>query len=289
MSDGNGHPYSWSAICNGYSPLEMAKCSFPAIPEYLSMQSWPQARLPAVEVTHVWTQDDELSKKISRASRVRNIVHTPEAMIGHVDGILLARDDVENHRQFAEPFIAAGLPIYVDKPFALSHQAALDFFALATRPAQIFSCSALRFAKEMLLTNKDIENIGGITHILAQVPKSWERYAIHVIEPILKNCGPMSNIRNVRIHTLGAYGDGIGMSFDWGDVGGTCEIRALGSEPSPISVEYSGPNGVLKTHFVDPFSAFKIALDVFLHDSVIGRKSHSEETLNTITILELAQ
>jgi hypothetical protein len=31
MIEGNGHPYSWSAIVNGYNPEEMAKCPFPMI------------------------------------------------------------------------------------------------------------------------------------------------------------------------------------------------------------------------------------------------------------------
>ena len=35
LSSDNGHPYSWSAIFNGYDPEEMARCPFPGIPEYL--------------------------------------------------------------------------------------------------------------------------------------------------------------------------------------------------------------------------------------------------------------
>ena len=74
MSDGNGHPYSWSAICNGYSPVEMAASGFPVIPEYLSKQTWPEARLPDVAVSHVWTQDPATSNKIARAALIPNIV-----------------------------------------------------------------------------------------------------------------------------------------------------------------------------------------------------------------------
>ncbi len=36
MIEGNGHPYSWSAIVNGYNPKEMAQCPFPVIPQYLA-------------------------------------------------------------------------------------------------------------------------------------------------------------------------------------------------------------------------------------------------------------
>ena len=36
MSEGNGHPYSWSAIINGdYDEKAMADCSYPVIPAYL--------------------------------------------------------------------------------------------------------------------------------------------------------------------------------------------------------------------------------------------------------------
>ena len=36
LSEGNGHPYSWSAIINGsYAPEIMAECGYPTIPAYL--------------------------------------------------------------------------------------------------------------------------------------------------------------------------------------------------------------------------------------------------------------
>ena len=81
ISDGNGHPYSWSAICNGYSPVDMATCGFPVIPEYLSEQTWPRARLPDVEVSHVWTQDPAISNKIAKATLIPNIVKTPQELL----------------------------------------------------------------------------------------------------------------------------------------------------------------------------------------------------------------
>ena len=41
MSEGNGHPYSWSAIFNGYDADAMRDCPFPAIPEYLARRRFP--------------------------------------------------------------------------------------------------------------------------------------------------------------------------------------------------------------------------------------------------------
>lgn len=286
MSEGNGHPYSWSAIFNGYEPSAMAECGFPGIPSYLAKQVFPQDCIQGARVTHVWTQDRTRSRHIAEAAFIDKVADAPEDMIRQVDAVLLARDDAENHRRFAEPFIAAGLPIYVDKPFAFSRKAAVDFFTLETRPAQIFSCSALRFAREMLLTPQEIESIGGITHISAQVPKSWNKYAIHAIDPILKNCGSMGNIHNIRTRSLGQDGDGTEVIFDWHDGAKTCEIKALGDKPSPILVKYSGQCGAITTQFSDSFAAFKSALVVFLKDSVLGNTSHSADVVTAIEILE---
>ena len=52
LSPGNGHPYSWAAICNGYDPDALGDCGFPAIGTYLAQQRWPEARLSDVTVPH---------------------------------------------------------------------------------------------------------------------------------------------------------------------------------------------------------------------------------------------
>ena len=38
LSEGNGHPYSWSAIFNGCDMSFMKDCGFPVIPGYLAKQ-----------------------------------------------------------------------------------------------------------------------------------------------------------------------------------------------------------------------------------------------------------
>ncbi|MFA5865792.1 MAG: hypothetical protein WC975_14050 [Phycisphaerae bacterium] len=52
MVDGNGHPYSWSAIFNGYDPIEMAKCPYAGIPAYLDKEPKDTLQIPGTHVTH---------------------------------------------------------------------------------------------------------------------------------------------------------------------------------------------------------------------------------------------
>ena len=65
MSEGNGHPYSWAAIFNGFNKHKMAFCPFKSIPEYLQKENYPDDFLSNYgEVTHIWTQEPEISKQI---------------------------------------------------------------------------------------------------------------------------------------------------------------------------------------------------------------------------------
>jgi len=57
LSPGNGHPYSWSAIFNGYNLQAMEECGFPVIPRYLEKQNFPDDGIQSAKVTHIWTQD----------------------------------------------------------------------------------------------------------------------------------------------------------------------------------------------------------------------------------------
>ncbi len=53
MVDGNGHPYSWSAIFNGYDPGEMAKCPYTGIPAYLNKEPMETMQILGARVPHV--------------------------------------------------------------------------------------------------------------------------------------------------------------------------------------------------------------------------------------------
>ena len=114
ISSGNGHPYSWSAIFNGYSPKEMAKCSFPVIPKYLSKEKWPESKIPNAEVKGIWTQSKEISESIARSSYIENIYETREELVENSDLILLARDDAENHLENAYYALKSKKPIFID-------------------------------------------------------------------------------------------------------------------------------------------------------------------------------
>ena len=123
---------------------------------------------------------------IAEASKIACAVANFEDLLGSVDAVLLARDDAENHLQFARPFLEAGLPIYIDKPLALTLERANELLDLQSYPGQIFSCSALSYAEELVPNPFELASVGVIKSIIGFTPKDWDKYAVHVIEPLLR-------------------------------------------------------------------------------------------------------
>lgn len=285
MSEGNGHPYSWSAICNGYVAEDMASCGFPVIPRYLAQQSWPEARIPGVEVTHVWTQDDALSRHIAQAALISHVVDKPTAMLGQIDALLLARDDAENHLSFAAPFLEAGVPVYIDKPIAHSLEGLRALYQLQRYEGQIFTCSALRYAKELVMGLADRERIGAVRHVQASTPNSWEKYAVHIIEPVLNLVGQTPLIATAQARRIAENGRALSLAFEGGITG---DFMALGKTvAAPLSMRVHGEHGWHDLVFVDSFSAFRSALIEFI-EGVKARSCRSPLSFNeqVVAIIE---
>lgn len=284
LSEGNGHPYSWSAIFNGYDTFHMANCPFPVIPNYLSKQIFPNDFLNDLgQVTHIWTQDKSISINIAKASLIDNISNSIDDMIDEVDVVLLARDDAENHFVHSKSIIEAGKPIFIDKPFALNTDVAIKMLGSQKYESQIFTCTSLRFSEELYLNEHDRESIGDIVGFEASIMNKWEKYAIHLIEPIIvqnPNRGLLLRVIPVKKN------DEIQKTIiEWENLTGN--IINTGSVPVALKISYIGKKGIVTKQFNDSFKCFKSSLKYFI-DVIDGKKPNIQrnETLEIVKILE---
>lgn len=190
MIEGNGHPYSWSAIVNGYDPAEMAHCPYPAIPGYLGRQPLESMGIPGARVTHVWTDDPADAPKVAAASRIGQVVARPEDVIGQVDAVVIATDDGNDHVRRARPFVEAGLPVFIDKPLATNLDDLRQFVAWQRAGKVLLSTSGMRYAPELRLDAEQQAQIGDLRWITSFTCKTWERYGIHALEAVYPLLGP---------------------------------------------------------------------------------------------------
>lgn len=184
MVDGNGHPYSWSAIFNGYDPDAMSKCPYPGIPEYLNKQPKDTFGIADAKATHVWTDDPEEVPRVSKASLVPNVVRHPEDVIGQVDAVIIATDIGHEHVARCRPFVEAGLPVFVDKPLVDNEDDLRTFIGWVNQGKKIMSSSCMRYAKEFMPYRVSTDDLGNLRYVSITTPKSWERYGIHALESV---------------------------------------------------------------------------------------------------------
>jgi predicted dehydrogenase len=190
MVDHNGHPYSWSAIFNGYDPAEMAKQPYAGITRYLACQPAATFGIPGARVTHVWTEDPAEAEHIAGASLIPHVVTRPEEVIGQVDAVLIPTDRGEEHVARCRPFVEAGLPIFVDKPLVDNADDLHQFMTWVETGRPIMSSSCMRYAKEFAPFRASTHDLGELRWASVTTNNSWERYGIHALEGVYPILGP---------------------------------------------------------------------------------------------------
>ena len=191
-TEGNGHPYSWSAMFNGYNKEIMEKeCPFPVIPDYLGKQPKHTFGIDNAKITHICCtgfEGIERAKHVAKASLIENVVERPEDMIGHVDAVICATDKGDEHVERCKPFFEAGLPVFIDKPLVNSEEDLKTFTKWRKEGKKFITSSCLRYAKEYEPYYASSYEMGNLMYICSPMSKKWEEYGIHAIEqmyPIL--------------------------------------------------------------------------------------------------------
>ena len=149
MTEGNGHPYSWSIIINGkYNATALAECPYAAIIEYISKQPTNTLGIENAEVSHVWTDDPKDAEHVAKVAEIENIVSDPKDVIGEVDAVLIATDIGSEHVKRCQPFIDADVPIFIDKPLCDNLTDLKIFQNWIDQGKNFISSSAMRYCKE---------------------------------------------------------------------------------------------------------------------------------------------
>jgi hypothetical protein len=261
ISDGNGHPFSWSAIFNGFNPQYAALCPYPIIVEYLSERTFPDEQIQEASVVAVWTQEPSVTDAIARFANVPIQCSSLEEMLPLVDAVLLARDDAETHADISELFLREGIPVYVDKPFAFNYKDANRMWNTARYEWQVFTCSALRFASELKLQDQYLQTA---TFAEGFVSKRWDKYGIHILEPCIQalpNRGKLINVINSSTNDESDH-----VFIEWENA--RAELHCLGKEITPIHFTFRGDSWEQSVTFRDTFSCFKSALECFVQEVV---------------------
>ena len=279
MVDGNGHPYSWSAMFNGFNKEEMASCPFPVIPVYLNKQPPETFGIENAKITHIWTDDPKDAEHVAKASLIPNIVSKPEDVIGEVDAVIVATDKGWEHVWRCEPFVEAGLPIFVDKPLADNVEDLRVFKKWVDEGANIMSSSSLRYSKEMMPFYGSTYEFGELRYIMTTMQKTWERYGIHALEHVY----PIVGQGFVSVRNSGTYEKNIvHLKHKTGVDINIASIKDVTGAGTVIC----GNAGSTIVKCQDSYKSFKTQLEVFVKYLRTGVRPYPfEETIEMMKII----
>lgn len=255
LSEGNGHPFSFSAIINGYDIGAFKNASWPVIFDYLETQPKELFGFDDVCVTHAWTQYPDVTRKLCAACKIENAVSCPKEMLGEIDILIIARDDWETHLTLALPFLEQGVRVFIDKPLSLNEEE-LAVFKPFLVAGTLMTTSGLRYAYELDELRSKIPSLGNIRYISAVVVNDIERYGIHMLDA----ANALGFTDAIKILRMPAEHGAFSITFKDNL---TMDLHCLGSVSKTFHLSVYGDNGHAHVDLHDNFMAFKNTLSKF--------------------------
>ena len=83
-------------------------------------------RFPGVRVVGVFGPDIESAQKIIDETGVDFLADRPTDFLGKVDAMIVTSRKGSVHYQYSKPFLEAGLPMFIDKPFTVNLEEAKE-------------------------------------------------------------------------------------------------------------------------------------------------------------------
>ncbi|MDD6683924.1 MAG: Gfo/Idh/MocA family oxidoreductase [Clostridiales bacterium] len=110
-----------------------------------------KAKYRDVEITGVYGYDAAANQKLLDEGLVSYAAQDPHEFLGKVDGIVVVARHGDHHHEYALPYVKAGIPAFIDKPFTVDLEKAQELLdAAKENGALICGGSSLKFADEFL-------------------------------------------------------------------------------------------------------------------------------------------
>lgn len=169
-------------------------------------------KFPGVELTHIWGETDEFAKKTAEAGKIPNIVKEQKDMLGKIDALIVDHRHAKFHLEAATPFVKAGIPTFVDKPFCYRVEEGKAFLEMARKvgtPVTSFSSIAQSVCTYDI--KEQVQSMSDINHVVRYGPLDLDSpyggvffYGVHLLQPLMVMFG--EDIQKVKITREGKKG-----------------------------------------------------------------------------------
>lgn len=176
-TSGSHHGTAFATIFNGWDEDLAA--------QYEGTFVKSATRLPGAEVVKVWDPLPAAAAKLAAACRIPEVCPTPEACCQDVDAVILIDDGSGQQWRFAQHPLQLGVPVFCDKPLALTAAEARQVAGWAQESGtKLMSASSLRFVPDVVRMREEIESLGTIQLAIATGPGQLVYYGIHALSMV---------------------------------------------------------------------------------------------------------
>jgi predicted dehydrogenase len=229
----------------------------------------------------IWGQEAERTKEVAEKGKIETIVNHWEEMIGLVDAVFVEDRHGDLHAAHALPFLEKGLPVFVDKPLAISLDDAGRIIAAANASgAFLTSFSSLRVSESTVTLAEQAATIGEIRVAQFAGPCDFESvyggaifYATHVIEIALRLVG--ENLKSVSAIRAGKN---VSVTAIWeNEAIGT--FSYLGDAQYHFHATLFGTEGLASNEILANHAGYEASAKIVLAGIKSGKRPLSDEQL----------
>ncbi len=120
-----------------------------------------ERRFKGVSVDYLWGETPAFAEAAAQAGRIPTIVDKPRDMLGRIDALVVDHRHPKHHLKAAWPFVEAGIPAFIDKPFCYRAEEGKAFLDMARKKkTPVTSFSVLPFWDGFLRFKQKLPTIG---------------------------------------------------------------------------------------------------------------------------------
>lgn len=170
-------------------------------------------KFPGAEVKYVWGETDAFAKSTMEKGGIPNQVKDPLEMMGKIDALIVDHRHPKYHLEAAAPFVKAGIPTFIDKPFCYRAAEGKEFLEMAKKAGTpVTSYNSIAHSDATFDLIKQVKDLSGIIQVVRTGTVDLDSeyggvffYGVHVVQPLMYIFG--EDIERVKITRNGKIGN----------------------------------------------------------------------------------
>lgn len=166
-------------------------------------------KFPGAALRYVWGETSEFAQTAAREGNIPVIVQDPGEMLGKINALIVDHRHPKYHLPAALPFVKAGIPCFIDKPFCYRLEEGKRFLETARLfGAAVTSYSSVSQSNKTADMAAQAAKLSDISQIVMTGPADPESvyggiffYGIHMVQPLITVFG--ESIEKVRFTRSG--------------------------------------------------------------------------------------